>query len=64
MPSRCLQTFASLQGKECPGVDCQGFQRDGGCLLGIVRRANAQGLTWVFEVDRDGYWIYAGPPLR
>ena len=66
IPSPCLRVLYSLfpldQGGGCQH-DCPGVQPGGGCLCDIVRAADAQGVEWRFELDRDGSWAYAGPPL-
>lgn len=62
MPSACLRVFSSPRPLDCP-LDCPGLQQDGGCLTQIVRLANAAGVEWEFELDREGNWIYCGAPL-
>lgn len=74
MPPNCLRVFQSPRGSDCSEAGghgfvgtCPGLQEDGTCLLAIVRRANAQGVEWLFEVHWDEWgnqtWRYAGPPL-
>ena len=74
MPPNCLRVFQSPRGGSCAESGgygfvgpCAGLQEDGGCLIDIVRRAQAQGVEWAFEVAWDEYgnqtWRYAGPPL-
>lgn len=68
MPGNCRRVRSSPlpvdRGGGCPG-DCEGRQRDGGCLLDVVRAAHAAGITdWVFQIDPvDRFWEYAGPPI-
>lgn len=66
IPPNCLRVLHSPlpvgYGGGC-SHDCPGLQRDGGCLCDIVRAANEQGVEWSFEIDRDDYWVYVGPPL-
>jgi hypothetical protein len=66
MPANCLRVLHSLLAPERGGgcsVDCPGLQRDGSCLCDIVRAANEQGVEWKFDLDKDNYWVYAGPGL-
>lgn len=66
MPPNCLRVLNSPLPVERQGgcsLDCPGLQRDGSCLCDIVRAANEQGVDWKFEIDRDNYWVYEGPPL-
>lgn len=62
MPSPCLRVFSSPHPQECP-MDCVGRQYDETCLADVVREANEAGVKWVFELDRDGRWIYSGELL-
>lgn len=63
IPSTCLRVL-TVPRAPCPGVECPGQQRDGGCLCDIVRAAQTAGVEWRFEVDpNDGYWDYAGEPV-
>jgi hypothetical protein len=74
MPPNCIRVSQSPRNHTCLDAGGQGFsgpcaglQEDGSCLLGIVRRAQAQGVEWKFEVRWDEWgnqsWRYAGPPL-
>lgn len=69
MPPSCLRVLSSPlpddRGGGC-AIGCPGRQRDGGCLLDIVKSAAAQGVEWSFELVHDGetvWWDYAGPEL-
>ncbi len=67
MPASCKRVMSSPlpvdQGGGCP-YDCPGRQRDGGCLLDVVRAARAAGVRWKFDVDpHDHYWDYDGDPI-
>lgn len=70
IPPNCLRILNSPlhagRGGGC-SQGCVGLQADGGCLTDIVKRAQAAGVDWLFEVSYDGYgnqvWSYAGPPL-
>jgi hypothetical protein len=63
MPPNCRFTQNSPHHHDCRH-DCPGKQRNGGCLLDIVRAANKAGVKWRFEVDpRDHYWDYVGPDI-
>lgn len=68
MPGNCRRVLSSPlsvdRGGGCGG-DCQGRQRDGGCLLDVIRAAQAAGIQdWRFQIDPvDRFWEYAGPPI-
>jgi hypothetical protein len=63
MPSTC-QRVRQTQRLACPS-ECPGRQRDGGCLLDIVKAAQAAGVEWAFEIDtvEPFFWDYAGDPI-
>jgi hypothetical protein len=68
MPGNCRRVQSSPLPPERGGgcrSDCPGRQRNGGCLLDVVRAAITAGIRdWRFEVDpTDLYWDYAGPPI-
>jgi endogenous inhibitor of DNA gyrase (YacG/DUF329 family) len=68
MPGNCRRVRSSPLPIESGGgclALCDGRQRNGDCLLDVVRAAEAAGIKgWCFEVDpNDGYWDYAGPPI-
>lgn len=69
MPASCLRAYSMPPRPDRGGCatswgTCPGVQRDGGCLLDIVRAAVAAGVKWRFEVDpHDGYWDYDGDPI-
>jgi hypothetical protein len=59
IPPNCLRVlFSPLPADRGGGcsMDCPGKQHDGGCLCDLVRDANAQGIDWSFEIDREGFW--------
>lgn len=60
IPSNCLRVLHSPlpvdRGGGC-SLDCPGLQKDGSCLCDIVRAANAAGVEWAFEIDKNGYWV-------
>lgn len=70
MPSNCLRVMSSPlppdRGGGC-AISCPGRQRDGGCLVDVVRAADAQGVAeWGFELVHEGetvWWDYVGPEL-
>ena len=72
MPANCRRVQAT--GGRCgtPFGDCEGRQRDGGCLLDLVRAAEAAGVRWAFEIDdrlpnlrveTNVFWDYCGDPI-
>lgn len=70
LPSSCLrEVVCDRPGRPsmCDAL-CPGKQEDGSCLAEIVRRANAQGAQWKFEVKQKSetnfLWVYVGPPLE
>ncbi len=73
IPPSCLRLLvAPLRPDGSPRHTCDGYcpgrQPGGGCLVDIVRRAQAQGVEWRFDViaheDGRGEWRYAGDPLK
>lgn len=70
MPPNCRRVLSSPlsidRGGGC-STDCPGRQRDGGCLLDVVRAAEAQGIDWSFEIVNDGltlWWDFVGDAPR
>lgn len=70
IPSNCLRVLNSPlpveRGGGCKGR-CPGLQEDGSCLADLVKRANAHGVRWSFDVKVDEYgeqhWTYTGDPV-
>jgi hypothetical protein len=63
IPGNCRRMLSTPVGTECD-TTCGGRQRDGTCLLDIVRAAAAAGIEPIFEIDPvGGFWDYAGPPI-
>lgn len=62
LPAGCLRRLSSPRPDECNSL-CEGKQRDGSCLCEIVRAANAAGIKWSFEIDKDLFWTYIGPEI-
>lgn len=52
LPSGCLRRLSLPRDTGCPD-DCEGRQRDGGCLCDIVHE---RGGGVVFEIDHEGFW--------
>ncbi|MCI4354554.1 MAG: hypothetical protein L3K06_04235 [Thermoplasmata archaeon] len=66
LPSRCLKVLNTITPQDEDGQcspECPGRSIDDTCILDTVRRALAQGVEYHFEIDRDGFWYYDGPPL-
>lgn len=58
LPAFCQHVLTTPHGRAQCSVECPGWQRDGSCLLDIVRE---RGEVPRWEIDRDGYWVVADP---
>lgn len=69
MPGNCRRVlYSPLPLDRGGGCDsgCGGFQRDGRCLLDVVKAAVAAGVDdWQFQIDPVSlFWEYCGPPFE
>lgn len=62
LPPGCVRRLSVPKPLECPD-GCAGRQPDESCLCEIVVAAEARGVEWAFELDREGFWVYCGPAL-
>lgn len=67
IPTHCMRRLGAFRPMDCQ-MECEGRQRDGSCLVDVIRECVAEGVDWtargVFELDKDRFWTYKGPALE